>query len=146
MAYAPEIPYRGNQVIISSDRVHLHARRDSVLLFGKQSVALSSIGTVNLDATKSIILHSPNVKLGSVNAVSPVVLGDLHINNLIQFLDKLSAACVQLQNVSSGEKPPNPEIGAAMLSLAMFGKQVSAFCTELKQLLPTALSKTCYTV
>lgn len=146
MAYYPEIPYKGNQVIICSDRLHLQSRTDSILIFGKQSVAISSINSVNLDASSKIILHSPSVNIGSVDAKSPLVLGDVYLNTLTQFLDKISTACVQLQSVSAGAIPPNPEIGSAMMKLATFGKQLASFCSELKQSLPSTLSKTCNTI
>jgi hypothetical protein len=146
MAYYPEIPYKGNQVIICSDRLHFQSRTDSILLFGKQSVAISSINSVNLDASSKIIIQSPAVHLGSVEAKSPLVLGDVYVNTLTLFLDKISTACVQLQSVSAGATPPNPELGSAMLKLATFGKQLASFCSELKQSLPNSLSKTCNTV
>jgi hypothetical protein len=146
MAYYPEIPYKGNQVIIASDRVHLLAKNDSVLIFGKQSVAISSINTINLDATSEIILQSPKVKLGSLKAESPVILGDVQTNKFISFLDSVATICVQLQSVSAGKEPPTPELGIAMLKLATFGKQLASYCNDLKNQLPTALSKTSFTV
>lgn len=99
-----------------------------------------------MDASSKIILHSPSVNIGSVDAKSPLVLGDVYLNTLTQFLDKISTACVQLQSVSAGAIPPNPEIGSAMMKLATFGKQLASFCSELKQSLPSTLSKTCNTI
>jgi hypothetical protein len=146
MAYYPEIPYKGNQVIIASNRVHLLAKTDSILLFGKQSVAISSINSINLDASSEIILQSPKVKLGSLKAESPVILGDIHTTKFINFLESVATICVQLQSVSAGKEPPTPELGVAMLKLATFGKQLSGLCTSLKQQLPTTLSKTSFTI
>ncbi len=35
--YVPEFPYKGKQIIISSGRVIVHAKEDSVFLFGKKN-------------------------------------------------------------------------------------------------------------
>ncbi len=145
MAYYPEIPYKGNQIILCSDRLHFQSKKDSILIFGKQAVGISSINTVNLDATKQIILQSPKVNLGSLDASSPLVLGDVYINKFVNFLDKLSIMAVQLQSVSAGEIPPNKELGLAMLKLATFAKQLSKECADLKSQLPLTLSKTSFT-
>ena len=63
--YRPVFPYKGNQLILTSDRVTLHAKNDAIFLFGKQAVGLSSPNTINLDAGTKIILAGPVVELGN---------------------------------------------------------------------------------
>ncbi len=54
--YKPVFPYKGNQLILTSDRVTLHAKNDAIFLFGKQAVGLSSTNTINLDAVNKVIV------------------------------------------------------------------------------------------
>ncbi len=145
MGYYPEIPYKGNQIILCSDRLHLQSKKDSILIFGKQAVGISSINTVNIDSSKETIVHSPIIKLGSLNSSSPLVLGDKYITALSSFLDSLSLISKQISSVSAGEKPPNKELGNAMLKLATFAKQLSVECDNFKNQLSTTLSKTSFT-
>lgn len=145
--YTPKfgVDYVGNQVIVSSDRVMVHSKTDSIFLFGKQSVCLSSINTVNLDASSGIILESPKVLLGSNTAKERVILGDKYLQFLIEFLESVSTISTYLQSVSAGKEPPNSELGNAMLKLAVFGKQLSSYCLTLKNKLPSSLSNTTFT-
>lgn len=63
--FKPAFPYKGNQLILTSDRVTLHAKNDAIFLFGKQAVGLSSVNTINLDAGTKIILAGPIIELGN---------------------------------------------------------------------------------
>jgi hypothetical protein len=147
--YTPKfgVEYSDNHVIISSDRVTLHSKTDSIFLFGKQSVSLSSIGTVNLDASSGIILETPSVRLGSHTAKEQVILGNKYTQFLSDFLDAISTASnTFLKTVSAGKEPPNPELGNAMLKLALFSQVLSNACLELKNKLDNSLSKTTYTI
>ena len=143
MAYYPAIPYTGSQVIISSERVHLHAKNDSIVLTGAQSVALSSIKTVNLDAAAGIVLQAPSVKLGSVNATEKLVLGNTFMNNLNEFLVSIKNASIGLQSVAAGSSKLTPELAAAMLKLSTFASSLSNNCEKLKNQLSGSLSDTC---
>jgi hypothetical protein len=146
--YTPKfgVEYSGNHVIISSDRVTLHSKTDSIFLFGKQCVSLSSIGTINLDASSGIILETPSVRLGSHIAKEQVILGNKHNQFLSDFLDAVSTASETfIKTVSAGRKPANPELGNAMFKIVMFAQVLSNACLELKNKLDNSLSKTTYT-
>jgi hypothetical protein len=146
--YTPKfgVEYVDDHVLIVSDRVTLHSKKDSIFLFGKQAVSLSSIGTINLDASSGIILESGKVKLGSHSAKERVILGDKHTQFLSEFLNSVSVASdTFLLTVSAGEKPPNPELGEAMINVIMFAKVLSNACLELKNKLGNSLSSTTYT-
>ena len=51
-----EFPFTGPQVILSSDRILLHSKKDAIILAGKRAVSLCSTETINLDAKEKIIL------------------------------------------------------------------------------------------
>ena len=55
----------GSQIIINSDRILLNSREDYLLLFGQEGVAISSPGSVNIDAKDDIHIYSDsNLYLG----------------------------------------------------------------------------------
>ena len=51
-----EFPFTGPQVILSSDRILLHSKKDAIILAGKRAVSLCSTETINLDAKEKINL------------------------------------------------------------------------------------------
>lgn len=83
--YKPAFPYLGNQLILNSDRVLLNSKNDSVLLFGKKAIGLSSNGTLNFDSRLKYIVNSPRIELG-LGDTGSVALGE----PLIDYLDKLT--------------------------------------------------------
>ena len=146
--YTPKFgaEYKNNQIVLASDRIMLRSKTDSIFLFGEQSVSLSSIKTINLDATSGVIIQSPTVRLGSHTATERVILGDKHLSFLIKFLDNLNTISTQLQIVSAGKYPSNPEIADSMSEIAAFGRSLSTLCIDLKNELPLSLSNTTKTV
>lgn len=145
--YTPKfgVEYLDNQVIISSDRVTLHSKTDSVFLFGKTSVSLSSIGTINVDSPSAIILDTSKVLLGSHSARESVILGNMYMQSFTDFLNSMIVLCTSLQTVAAGNKKPNSELGNAMLKLSVFASSLSNECEVLKSKLNRTLSKVTYT-
>ena len=141
--FKPVFPYKGNQLILTSDRVTLHSKNDAIFLFGKQAVSLSSTKTINLDANEGIKLYSPIVELGS-NARSqgqPVVLGSNLNQQLSTLLSNISSAGMLMSQASESD------LGASMQYLASAGKILSDESNRLIQTLQTnfILSKNTYT-
>jgi len=100
--YIPDFQsFNQNQILLSSDRVTLYSKKDSIFLFGNQAVSLSSTKTINLDSVEKIIMYSPKIELGE-NAKSPVVLGDKLNDTLIFLVKELMDAGNKLHNVSGG--------------------------------------------
>ena len=62
-----EFPFTGPQVILSSDRILLHSKKDAIILAGKRAVSLCSTETINLDAKEKIILDSPFTTIENLN-------------------------------------------------------------------------------
>lgn len=101
--YSPDFQtFNKNQIILSSDRVTLYSKTDSIFLFGSQAVSLSSKKTINLDATDKVVVYSQKIELGE-NASHPLVLGDQLNDTLIFLLDALMTVGNRLHNVSGGE-------------------------------------------
>lgn len=118
--FKPEFPYKGNQIIISSDRVTIHSKLDAIFLFGKQAVSISSTKTINLDAYDQVKIDSPNIELGHEAKVlgEPVVLGRTLSIQLVQLLASIKEAGAELKKASS----ENSSLGATMNSIAGAGK------------------------
>lgn len=103
--YKPVFPYKGNQLILTSDRVTLHAKNDAIFLFGKQAVGLSSTNTINLDAVNKVIIAAPVIELGNKaqDLGEPVVLGNTLNQKLIALLETLDAVAIQLAQASTSK-------------------------------------------
>lgn len=101
--YIPKFPYNGNQAIITSDRVTLLAKSDSVFIFGKQAVSLSSQATVNIDAKEKLAISAPIIELGlnAKNIGEPAILGDSLVRALDYLIDSLSEFSFQASKVTA---------------------------------------------
>jgi len=144
---SPEFPYKGNQIILSSDRVLIHSKNDGIFLFGKRMVALSSKETINLDATEKIILDSDMIELGH-NARTlgqPLILGDTFIRQMKDLLQAVQQAGNLLKSVAES----NP--GASYMSISSAGDYLYREAKKIKGFLESPsgpqypLSKNTYT-
>ena len=88
MSYKPDFPYLGEQIIITSGRVTLNSKDDSVFLFGKKAIGFSSAGTINFDSDDKVIINAPQIYLG-LEAKEPLVKGQALENLLLELLDSL---------------------------------------------------------
>lgn len=78
MAYQPQFPYEGRQIIIDSGRVTLNSKDDTTFLLGREAVSISSGGTVNIDSNGDFLLNSPKIYFGLKTEDTdhePLVLG-----------------------------------------------------------------------
>jgi hypothetical protein len=143
--YKPEFPYKGNQIIISSDRVTIHSKLDSIFLFGKQAVSLSSTKTINLDAYNEVKIDSPIIQLGHEARVlgEPTVLGRTLTIQLQQLLSSIKQAGSELSKASS----ENSTLGATMESIHAAGILLFNASTSLENSLKadSILSKNTFT-
>jgi hypothetical protein len=141
----PEFPYKGNQIIISSDRVTMHSKLDAIFLFGKKAVSLSSTETINLDAYDQVKIDSPNIELGheAKTLGEPVVLGRTLTQELKGLLDAIKSAGDNLKKASS----ENATMGATMQSISIAGALLSTAATTLNSRLTgnSILSKNTFT-
>jgi uncharacterized protein (DUF2345 family) len=119
--FRPVFPYKGNQLILTSDRVTLHSKNDAIFLFGKQAVGLSSPETINLDAGKKIILAGPIIELGNKaqDLGQPIVLGNSLNQKLLSLIDTLNSVAILLAQVSTSQQ------GKSMESIRQAGQLLS---------------------
>lgn len=95
--YIPTFPYKGDQAIISSGRILFHAKDDSIFIFGKKAVGISSVGVVNIDTYEGTTINSPKIELG-INAKiqgQPVLLGketNRVLSDIIRDINGLASA------------------------------------------------------
>ena len=82
------------QVALSSDRIVINAKTDSVLLSAQKSIGMSTNGSVNIDATSHYV-SSNDIRLGSKNATQPVLLGD----DTVEVLKQLTGAIKDLASI-----------------------------------------------
>lgn len=92
--------YKGNQVILNGGRVVINAKEESILLFSKDSIGLSS-STLNLDGKEYVCVDADKIYLGekslkATTGAEPVVRGiqlELWLTDLLNMLDELGTAC-----------------------------------------------------
>ena len=120
--YIPVFPYKGNQAIISSGRILFHAKDDSIFLFGKKAVGISSIGVINMDSYEGIALNAPKIELGlkAKDVGENVMLGRTTNQMLVELLDELErvgSALTQLSKTGlSGASVAILSAGESLLS------------------------------
>ena len=109
--YVPEFPYKGKQIIISSGRVIVHAKSDSVFLFGKKNVGISSGGEVHIDANAEVFIDAPKISLGTkidpstMIGMEPVLLGYKTNQILIRLSEALEELGQSLGTISESDVP-----------------------------------------
>lgn len=143
MIFEPKFPYKGNQLILSADRVVLHSKSDAIFLFGKQAVSLSSTKTINLDAFDKVLIDCKIIELGSKAQTlgQPVVLGRDLNTQLTLLLTNLSNAGTLMAQASE------TDLGASMQLLANAGQIINQEASRLIQVLNSGviLSKNTFT-
>lgn len=137
--YTPDFPYTGDQIIVTSGRVLFNAKDDSVFLFAKKSIGLSSAGTINFDSDDSCIINSPKIYLG-LNATEPLVKG----NRLQSYLQDLNASLSQVGMALS--KVAGVPVGSPMLTVNTAGTDLYKTVQDLASRTPQLLSKTNFTL
>ena len=138
-SYIPDFPYTGDQIIVTSGRVLFNAKNDSVFLFAKKSIGLSSAGTINFDSDDSCIINSPKIYLG-LNATEPLVKG----NRLQSYLQDLNASLSQVGLALS--KVAGVPAGSPMITVNTAGTDLYKTVQDLATRTPQLLSKTNFTL
>jgi hypothetical protein len=99
---SPEFPYKGNQIILASERVVLDAKTDGIFLFGKRMIALASNETINLDAKEAIYIDSDTIELGhkAKDLGDPIILGKKFVDEFNLLLEGMQYLASNLTSVS----------------------------------------------
>ena len=134
--FVPQFPYKGNQIILSSDRVTLHSKTDAIFLFGKLAVSLSSTKTINLDSVEGVHIYTPIIELGNKaqSLGEPVVLGTSLVTQMSLLVLQLQMAAQQLTSVSS------EDLGGSMQKIRSAGEIIAKETGRLNGLLNPAIS------
>jgi len=111
------------------------------MLFGKKAIALSSLGTVNLDVANRLIINSPKIELGlaAEKTGEPILLGNKTVQMLARLLDALESIGVALSAMSESKLEDSiPGIAKSSTALA-------ELCPKLRVSLKNILSEVTYT-
>lgn len=138
MAYAPELIYKGNQVIVASDRVVLNAKQDAVLIFAKKTIGFSSAGSIHFNSDDVMIMNSPKIYLG-LDAKENLVKGQ----KLKKYLSDLNSVLIKVAtSLSTATGLPT---GVPMLQLNTSGQELLRVTQELQSQIDQILSKDNFT-
>lgn len=136
--YKPQLPYSGKQIVIDSDRVHLNAKEDFILLMANKSVGLSAgLGSINLDAKADVVINAEGkIRLGIAgkgNSIedSPLVKGDQLQALLVTMLAVLNQASIALNISVDSDGHPVTSNELAGSSLQTLAQAVSPYLNNL---------------
>lgn len=132
MAYTPNFPYLGDQIIINSGRVILNSKDDSIFLFAKQAIGFSSAGTINFDADGDMVVNAKKIYLGletDIDKPQPSIKGDNLENLLNDILDDLNNLGQKLSKAKDSNGVGIPVVRTAGKSLI---KSVTRLKTQIK--------------
>jgi len=126
----PEFPYKGNQIILSSERILLHAKTDGIFLFGKQMIALSSTKTINLDATEKILLDSDKIELGNRAETlgDPLIKGKVFIDQFTDLVRDIQYAASLMQTVAETDS------AGSFLNIQQAGEVLYSSCQKISSI------------
>lgn len=123
MAYIPQFPYNGNQIIYTSDRIILNSRNDSIFLFSNKVIGLSSNEGIHLNTDKEVIINSSKIQLG-IDAKEPLVKGNQLTNLLEKLLNDLGSIGDQLYSATDSNGNPIPSVQTSGNSLIKSTKRI----------------------
>jgi len=142
MAYIPQFPYTGRQILIDSGRVTLNAKDDSVFLIGKEAIGFSTDGTVHINSGGDFYVNSNQIFFGLKTEESdhePVVLG----NKLASTLNNLA---VSLGNIGEDLQAATDSNNSPILPLQVAGKKLLAASDQLNESIKTLRSAKTFTL
>lgn len=142
MAYQPQFPYEGRQIIIDSGRVTLNSKDDTTFLLGREAVSISSGGTVNIDSNGDFLLNSPKIYFGLKTEDTdhePLVLG----NKLSQLLNDLAAS---LGNIAENLQSAIDSNGAPLMHVQVSGLELLNAADRLSKAIKTMNSNKSFTL
>jgi hypothetical protein len=130
-SYKPEFPYTGNHLIFNSDRVTINSKKDSILLFAKESISFSAAGSIHFNSDDNLIINSPKIYLGletDVDKPEPAIRGQ-KLYDLIDYL------ITTLQDLGEGLSYATDSNGVGIPSVSVPGDSLISDALELQNLL-----------
>ena len=137
--YIPSFPYEGAQIILNSDRLHLNAKNDFILLNSKKSISLAAPGSINVDTEGTFIVNANKIRLGiGTQANHPLVKGDK--------LQELFISCATFfQKVAEALEDAEDSIGGKSADEKMASKNLSQLAKTIITVLPDIVSNQNFT-
>jgi len=137
--YIPSFPYSGTQIILNSDRLHLNAKNDFILLNSKKSISLAAPGSINIDTEGTFIVNANKIKLGiGEQANHPLVKGDK--------LQELLISCATFfQLVAEAIEDAEDSIGGKSADEKIASKNLSQLAKTIITVLPDIVSNQNFT-
>lgn len=136
--YKPELPYSGKQIVIDSDRVHLNAKEDFILLMANKSIGLSAgLGSINLDTKADVVINAEGkIRLGIAgtdNSIedSPLAKGDQLFSLLTTMIAVLNQVSIALDIAVDSDGHPVTSNQIAGSDLQTLAQAVSPYLTNL---------------
>jgi len=140
--YKPQLPYSGKQIVIDSDRVHLNAKEDFILLLANKSIGLSAgLGSINLDAKADVVINAEGkIRLGikptdlpqnEIPEDSPLVKGDQLFALLTVVVGVLNNAAIGLDISVDSDGHPVTGNKLASTNLKTLAQAVSPYLSNL---------------
>lgn len=125
--------YSGNQVIISSDRIVLNAKKQEIIAFAKEGIGLSSEKAIAIDGASGIEMEGARINLG-VNAIEPAILGDTAVAWLTDLCSALNDVLreITVLTVPTGVGPSLPPQNAPAFSA--ISSRISGLSSRLDEL------------
>ena len=142
MAYQPQFPYEGRQIIIDSGRVTLNSKDDTTFLLGREAVSISSGGSVNIDSNGDFLLNSSKIYFGLKTEDTdhePLVLG----NKLSQLLNNLAVTLGEAASNLTGSVDSN---GADLAQVQSAGGTLLIAADQLSKAIRTMNSNKSFTL
>lgn len=128
--------YLSPQAIISSDRIVVNAKSDSILLSAQKSISLSTNDSVNV-STSDFIIDAGSIRLGGKSASESVVKGDTLYFQMDQMLKVLVQLTEVLKNsqiwpggVPSLDIPKNQIISNIQTSLELIQEDLDSILSK----------------
>ena len=142
MAYQPQFPYEGRQIIIDSGRVTLNSKDDTTFLLGREAVSISSGGSVNIDSNGDFLLNSSKIYFGLKTEDTdhePLVLGF----KLSQLLNNLAST---LGSAAEDLKVAVDAQGADLAQVQSAGDKLLTAADQLSKAIKTMNSNKSFTL
>jgi len=141
MNYTPESSqrYKGNQIIITANRLTFIGKKDSVLISANKAISLSALTSVNIDTSGPFIVNATRISLG-LGATEPLIKGAYFTNRIVNGILKILTALSGGLSDSVNGPMNTPNIG-----LAMTGVEIGILIEQIKKELPASLSTLSFT-
>jgi len=104
--------FNNPQIILSSDRLLLNARKDGVIISGQEFISLNSTKEIGVNAKQAFSVNSSKVNLGNKDADQQLLLGNKVLTQL-EYLTQSLVNVIQtledtLQSWPGGNAAPHP--------------------------------------